>query len=129
MVNGLISGGSNQLRKLLENPNLQNAVPIYRNALTQVVQYNLETIEMITFINERCTIEPTRRSRLAIENARDTGYQCLMNQFADLQATNEYQQCIDNMVSTARTEIEALRPAINSCLQSLSTTSGPTNSI
>lgn len=129
LANGLIAGASNDLRQLLDDQNLQNAVPMFREALTQVVQINLNMVDQLQLSRAACTVEPNRRSRQAIETARDTGFGCLQQLLANSQATTEYEGCIQQMITQARTDIEALRPAIESCLHITSTTQMSTNGI
>lgn len=121
LVNGLLGGATEQQRNLLSEPNLVGAVPVYQDALTQVVQYNLNAVEQLALTINRCAIEPSRRSRQAIENARDAGFVCLQNLLNNLNATQNYQNCIQTMITNARGTIDSLKPDIDNCLQGANT--------
>lgn len=128
-MNGLIGGATNEQRTILNDRNLVGAIPIYQDALTQIVQYNLNAVEQLALTANRCAIEPSRRSRQAIEDARDAGFICLQNLSNNLNASNDYQNCIQTMITNARSTIDALKPDIDNCLQSANGIQPTQNSI
>lgn len=121
-MGGLISGASDEQKQLITNPNLSSAVQQFNDRMSQIVQYNLDATQFLAQTTNRCAIEPSRRSRQAIEDARDSAFICLQSLSSNPIATDEYQNCLQNVDSTARTNIDALKPDIDNCVQSITTT-------
>lgn len=124
-MGGLISGASDENKQLITNQNLSIAVQQFNDRMSQIVQYNLDAIQLLAQTTDRCAIEPSRRSRQAIEDARDSAFMCLQNLSSNPIATDEYQNCLQNVNSTARTNIDLLKPDIDNCVQSVTPTQAP----
>lgn len=118
LLNGLLSGAPADRQPLLTDQSLQLSVPLVRQALLQVIQYNLAAIEQIALTPNQCTLGPLQQSRVAIEKARDAALGCLISLRNSPSDTTTFQSCLQTVYPTAQQDIDALRPSINACLQS-----------
>lgn len=112
-----MEGATEQQLSILNNQNLAGANITYTNALSDIVQYNLNTVEPLLLIVNRCTVEPLKQSRKVIEDARDAGLVCLQNFANSLSAETEFQNCIQTMTTTSRASIDTIKSTNDNCFQ------------
>lgn len=128
LLNGLLSGATSERRALLTNAELSASIPSLRRSLNQVVDYNLNAIQNIAQTTAKCAVQPTQGSRRAIEQARDSALDCLQALRNNPQGTNDFEICLQEVMSVATRDIDALKPSIDACLATVSTTPAPTPS-
>lgn len=120
LLDGLLASAKTEQRQLIGDPNVADAVTTMRQVLLHVIQYNLDVIQNIALMPERCALASLQQSRLAIEGARDAAIDCL-DAWRTHQQNEVYTKCLQNIYSAAQIEIDSLKPSINACLQVLAT--------
>jgi len=122
LLNGLLRGATSERQQLLSAPELAGAIRSFRDSLNQVIDYNLNAMQNISLIVERCVIQPRLNSRQALETARDSAFDCLQGLRNNPGATNQYQSCLREVLASATRNIDALKPSIDACLATVTTT-------
>lgn len=122
LVNGVLSGATEQNRQLLADPTVSQAIELFRTTLGSVVSYNLDAIQNIAQTPAKCASDPSLRSRSIVESARDSCFTCLQAFKSNPAASNEYTTCLGNVFPTAKAAIDALKPTIDACVGTLNVT-------
>lgn len=123
-MSGLVNGATSENQQLLGDPYLALAAELFRTLLGQVASYNLNAVVNIAQTRAPCAVEPSRKSRRILEEARDQSFVCLRSLKSDLSTTKRYSNCLKTNTMTAKNQIDALKPEIDACLATLETPIG-----